>query len=186
MAEFISLADARQAMKGNFVGTIIAISDLKSGTKDNRDWSKKNITVEDRSAKMTLTAWNGEIKLFELNATYEFTGMWFKSYKDDVYLAMGKGGKVKKIEATTPPTEPTAHQEKTTPEPTPEPPTQNVMLTTNQKITHDEVWAFALVEATKVYPLGTAGADPNLTSRLILAQVFYKKNMDYLIHRGGK
>ena len=58
---------------------------------------------------------------------------------------------------------------------------------------HDAVWAFAMVEATKVYPLKMKGGtddiplvDINFTPRMILAQVFYKKNMDYAIHKGIK
>lgn len=100
MTEFISLSDARQAMKGSFVGTVISIGDLKSGTKDGNDWSNKKITVEDTSARITLTVWNEEIKLFELNKTYEFHTPWFKMYKDEPVLALGKFAQIVKITST--------------------------------------------------------------------------------------
>lgn len=64
----------------------------------------------------------------------------------------------------------------------------------NSKI-HNQCWRFALREAEKVWPVNNKGGnlagaemkvDTNLINRMILAQVFYKKNMDYMIHRGGK
>lgn len=95
MTEFISLSDARQAMKGNFVGTVMAISDLKAGSKDGKDWTNKRITIEDTTARITLTAWNDEIKLFEHGKTYEFESCWFQLYKEDVNLSISKFGKVR-------------------------------------------------------------------------------------------
>ena len=46
---------------------------------------------------------------------------------------------------------------------------------------HTEIWNFAVAEATKVYP-----DEAGRTARMILAQVFYKKCMDYTIHGGDK
>jgi len=189
MADFISLADAREAMKGNFIGNVLKVGDLSSGTKDGKDWTRKNFTIQDTSAEMILTAWNGEIKLLEYGKTYEFTGMWFKPYKEDVNLAFGKGGKAVEIKGGSPPTKQPSERTDTSVIPEPKPPTGPTdppKFPLKQKLVHDEIWAFALVEAAKVYPLGTASADPNLTPRLILAQVFYKKNMDYYIHREGR
>jgi len=176
----MSLADARQAMKGSFVATVIAVGDLKSGTKDNKDWSYKKLTLEDVSAKITLTVWGGEIKLFEYGKTYEFHTPWFTNYEGEAVLALGKYCQVKLVE------NPEVSHTPSAPESTPEPSTDTPKIPLDQKLVHDEIWAFAISEATKVYPLGTAGADPNLTGRLILAQVFYKKNMDYYIHREGR
>ena len=183
MAEFVSLADARQAMKGSFVATVIAVGDLKSGTKDNKDWSYKKLTLEDTSAKITLTVWNGDIAKFEYGKTYEFHTPWFTNYEGEAVLSLGKYCQVKLAEIQS---KPSSTEPEPEPQPSTEPPAETTFLGTNQKITHDEVWAFAVAEATKVYKLGTASGDPHLKDRMILAQVFYKKNMDYLIHRGEK
>ncbi len=59
--------------------------------------------------------------------------------------------------------------EKPKPAATPEPQRKQY-----QKI-HDEVWKFAKIEAAKMDELDAKG-------KSILAQVFYKKNMDMLIH----
>ena len=115
MAEFISLADARQAMKGNFIATVVGVGDLKSGTKDNKDWTYKKLTLEDTSGKITLTVWGGEIKLFEYGKTYEFHTPWFTNYEGEAVLALGKYCQVKLVEnPVVPDTTPTQ-------EPTPEP-----------------------------------------------------------------
>lgn len=64
-------------------------------------------------------------------------------------------------------------------------------INSTQKEVHEEVWAYAVMQAEKVHPVemkgGTDGyprVDVNFKSRMILAQVFYKKNMDYKIHVG--
>ena len=46
---------------------------------------------------------------------------------------------------------------------------------------HTEIWNFALSEATKVYP-----DEAGRTARMILAQVFYKKSFDCVIHSGDR
>jgi len=78
-------------------------------------------------------------------------------------------------------------------EPTPQPTREESTLSKIDVDVHNQCWAFGVREATKVYPEKFKGGnlsggeelrvDLNLTSRMILAQVFYKKNMDYLIHK---
>ncbi len=46
---------------------------------------------------------------------------------------------------------------------------------------HDEAWAFAMQEATKIVESMVSMSEPTKQT-LILAQVFYKKHMDYFIH----
>jgi len=96
MSSQISLADARQAMKGDFRAIVITIGELQSGTSEKGDWTKKNITIEDKTARMSFAAWGDEIKLFELGETYDFVQPWFKEYNGDVTLAIGKYCKVTK------------------------------------------------------------------------------------------
>lgn len=72
----------------------------------------------------------------------------------------------------------------TTPTPTPTPaaaaPNTSSKVTMSTKpyqLIHDEIWEFALGKASDIYPV-----DSDRTSRMILAQVFYKKTFDYHIH----
>lgn len=61
----------------------------------------------------------------------------------------------------------------------------------NYKDVHDKVWAFAIEEAKKVYPVvmrqvpgdENVHKDINMRERMIVAEVFYKKLMDWHIHR---
>lgn len=94
MEDSISLQDAMTALKGNFTATVITIGDLESGTTNSRDWTKKNITIEDVSERVTFAAWGDEIKLFDLGKTYDFENAWFKMYDGKPTLAIGKYCKV--------------------------------------------------------------------------------------------
>lgn len=96
--EFIKLSDARQAMKGSFIGIVSKIGDLKSGSNDKGDFTYKVCTVEDATAKITLTVWNDEIKLLKLGGTYRFINPWWRIYKDEPVLALGKYASVELVE----------------------------------------------------------------------------------------
>lgn len=72
--------------------------------------------------------------------------------------------------------------------------TEQPPINGNYKDVHDEVWAFAIEEARKIYPVVWKGVpgneagvpekriDINLRERMIVAEVFYKKLMDWHIH----
>lgn len=184
--EFVTIKEAVDANKGNFIGTVIKQSELKSGTKNGRDWTRRIFTIQDATSEVELTCFGDEIQFFKVGGKYEIFPWWKEKYEGKTNLGIGKYGKAHLIGTDEINNKPTESEPTPESKPTTEPPAQTVMLTTNQKIVHDEIWAFALVEAAKVYPLGTAGADSHQTARLILAQVFYKKNMDYYIHREAK
>ena len=202
MTNFGSIAAARQTMKGSFIGKVISAGDLKSGTTDDgKDWTNKQFRIEDSSGKITLTAWGEEIKLFEVGKTYEFTTPWWRNYNNETVLALGKFAKVKMVDAISPSTTAAASPE---PQPAaaappaaaqPAAPTSTSTATLG-KIdidTHNQCWAFAVREATQVYPEKFRGGnlssgeelrtDLNLKDRMILAMVFYKKNMDAIHHQ---
>ena len=104
---FIKIAEAKEVLKGSFIGTIIKAGDLKSGTKDGRDWTKKVFTVQDDSEEAELVAWGDEIKTFSVGHKYEFVNPWWKTYESKVSVTVGKYGTAKVVgsantEATTP------------------------------------------------------------------------------------
>ena len=184
--EFVTIKEAIAANKGNFIAIVIKIGDLKSGTNKGKDWSLKKITVQDSTTDLDITCFGSEeIGLFKLGGKYEIFPWWKELYEGKANVGIGKYGQIKligtdEINNNTSPSTPKSafldlpqpHQEATK------------LISLKQKLIHDEIWGFAVAEATKVYPFGTAAADPHQTSRLILAQVFYKKNMDYIIHKG--
>lgn len=96
--DFIKIAEAKQALKGSFIGTIIKTGDLKSGTKDGRDWTKKVFTIQDDSGDADLVCWGDEIKLFEVGHKYEIVNPWWKTYEGKVSVSVGKYGTAKLIE----------------------------------------------------------------------------------------
>ncbi len=95
--EFISLKDAIADNKGNFVATVIDIGDLKSGTKNGRDWSMKKITVEDVTASLEIGCFGDEISLFKLGYKYEICPWWKEKYEGNPSVGIGKYGQVKLI-----------------------------------------------------------------------------------------
>jgi len=57
LTDFTSIVECTKNMKGAFVGTVMAQSDLSSGTdKNGKDWTKKNFTIEDTTGRISLTA----------------------------------------------------------------------------------------------------------------------------------
>ena len=97
MSDFISINEALENKKGSFIGTVIHTGDLKSGTtKDGRDWTMKVFSLKDNTGHTEIATFNDEIKLFELDCTYEITP-WYKCHDGKLSLAIGKFGIVKKI-----------------------------------------------------------------------------------------
>jgi len=97
MIEFFSISDARQAMKGGFVGTVTKIGDLKSGTNAKGDWDMKIITLSDGSGREDMAVFNEEIKLFKLNCKYEIINPWWKEKNEKLSLTLGQYAKVKMV-----------------------------------------------------------------------------------------
>jgi len=85
------------ALKGSFKGVIIKQGDLKSGTKDGNDWTKKVFTIGDDSGSVDLVTWGDEIKQFEIGKLYEFVNPWWKTYEGKVSVQIGKYGTAKFI-----------------------------------------------------------------------------------------
>jgi hypothetical protein len=70
MTEYSTISHCINEMKGNFIGTVILASDLKAGSKNGRDWTRKNFTIEDEGGKVTYVAWNENIQKLEVGKLY--------------------------------------------------------------------------------------------------------------------
>ena len=82
MTEFVSIANAKETHQGNFKGSCIKKSDLKSGTAKNGDWTMKKFTLQDASAEIEIAAFNEEIQFFEVGQFYEVVNPKWKEYTD--------------------------------------------------------------------------------------------------------
>lgn len=80
--DFVKIKEAKEALKGSFKGVIIKAGDLKSGTSNGKDWTKKTFTIEDESGGADLVAWGEEVSQFKLGYTYEIVNPWWKTYVD--------------------------------------------------------------------------------------------------------
>jgi len=97
MTNFISIKDALEAKKGDFVGIVSNIGPLKAGTNDKGDWTMKLLTIEDASSKLQMAVFNEDIDKFKLGGQYEFENLWWK-YKDNkLSLALGQYAKIKMV-----------------------------------------------------------------------------------------
>jgi len=96
MTDFVSINEAQRlfVMDGkknsSICATVTNIGDLKSGTSAKGDWTKKNITLKDDSGEQVLTAWNDDIKKFELNTTYEIESPYWTLYDGKPQLSLGQ------------------------------------------------------------------------------------------------
>lgn len=95
---FITIKEAKAAKKGSFIGVVIKQGDLKSGTTNDKDWTKKTFTIEDTSDNVILTAWGDEeISRFKVGNKYEFTSFCWKEYEGKTTLSVGNYGNLKLI-----------------------------------------------------------------------------------------
>ena len=175
--EFVSIKEATAALKGSIKAIVINESDLKSGTTNGKDWTKRSFTIEDSSGRIEMTIWNEDVKKFKVGYTYEIVNPWWKQYEGKPQLDLGKYAQVTIVASEKAPAE---HS----PIP-PEEPTEPVKFSIKGAVSgfssHENCWAVAVEQAKLTYP-----SENNMTSRMILAQVFYKKLMDFEIHRGKK
>jgi len=95
MPEFVSIDEAQRLFimdgkkNSSICATVTNIGDLKSGTSAKGDWTKKNITLKDDSGAQVLTAWNNDIKKFELNITYKIESPYWTLYDGKPQLSLG-------------------------------------------------------------------------------------------------
>jgi len=124
MSEFPTIKECIQAFLKDptdknhaFICTVIKASDLKSGTGDKGDWTKKVFTVEDATDQIDITLWGKNVDLLKLGYKYEITNAYFSTYKDDVQVGLTYG-QVKMIGSAGAPKEQSTLE---APEPTPKP-----------------------------------------------------------------
>lgn len=100
MSELKSISDCIEAKKGSFIGVVISAGDLKSGTKDDKDWSRKSFIIEDNTARITAVMWNNDVNALKLGQKYEFTNWWFKEHEGQIQITKGNYGKLKEVEGS--------------------------------------------------------------------------------------
>jgi len=120
--DFIKIKEASEALKGSFKGVITKAGDLKSGTKNNKDWTKKVFTIGDDTGEADLVAWDSEIANFKVGYTYEIVNPWWKTYEGKVSVQVGKYGTAKVIgsDNTVPDTPPQPKEQTVLTPPKPE------------------------------------------------------------------
>lgn len=94
MTDFVTISEGISAKAGNIKGVIIQAGDLKSGTKDGNDWTRKDFVIEDKTGSLKITAWNDDIKLFHLGNIYEITKPQWTVYQDKPSISPSKSGGV--------------------------------------------------------------------------------------------
>ena len=172
--EFISIQEATAALKGSIKAIVTNESDLKSGTTNGKDWTKRSFTLEDPSGSIEMTTWNEDIKKFKVGYTYEIINPWWKEYEGKPQLDLGKYAQVSVVGSENAPAEQSqpSSEEHVPP---------SIKGAVSGFSSHENCWAVAVEQAKLTYP-----SENNMTSRMILAQVFYKKLMDFEIHGAKK
>jgi len=86
--ELSTLKMAKHGEKISFVGVVVKIGDLQSGTNNIGDYTYKRITIQDVTASIEITAWNDDIKKFVMGGKYEIINAYGKEYKGSVGLGI--------------------------------------------------------------------------------------------------
>jgi len=178
--EFLKIKDASEALKGSFKGVITKVGDLKSGTKNGKDWTKKVFTIGDDTGEADLVAWDDEIKNFKVGYTYEIVNPWWKTYEGKVSVQVGKYGTAKVIgsDNTVPDTPPQPKEQTVLTPPKTEKPDESGI----NKLTDAEL--FTVEEATmKILSISLAVGeklkevteDPDRTFVMEATKIIYDK-----------
>ncbi len=89
----VSITDSQAAKKGEFVAVCLKVGDLKSGTSSGRDWTRRQVTVQDASATTDLTLWGEDVNAMQVGAKYKCKGFW-KEYNGRPQWSKGKYGSI--------------------------------------------------------------------------------------------
>jgi len=125
--DFVNIAAAKEALKGSFKGIIVKAGDLKSGTKDGKDWTKKNFIIQDETGQADLVTWGDEVSQFKVGYTYEIVNPWWKTYENKITVQVGNYGTAKVIGS-----------EKSIPDTPPPPKEQTVISPPKTQVKPDE------------------------------------------------
>lgn len=184
MTDFVTIAESKKkyldgvTKNASFIATVIQSGDLKSGTKNNNDWSNKKFTIRDSTETLEITAWGDEIKLLEIGGKYEFNTPYWSDYQGKPQLAMGQYCKVVLLEKSS--TQTTMEQPavgKSTPEPTKEAsnsPLSPDMITTVSNEARTLFYIRQQVEAT----VKAIQVDPNQGMIWQMTEIIHHKFFD--------
>ncbi len=95
--DFITIKEAKEAYKGSFIGTVIKVSEPKSGNKNGRNWTMKIFTIQDETDSIDITCFGDEVNLFKMGNKYEIIPWWKPRYEGNPNLGIGKYGSVNLI-----------------------------------------------------------------------------------------
>lgn len=113
-SKFISLGEKN----GSFIATVITVGDLKSGTKNNEDYSYKKFTLKDDSDTVEITTWGNDVNRLKKGVQYKFTKPYWNTYKETAQISFNQYGSVEEVTGQTEQTrmEHTAKEQTETPE----------------------------------------------------------------------
>lgn len=142
---------------------VIQVSKIKPGNTNGFPWLKQPLTLQDETGEIEITAWNEKTGKLVLGKTYKICDLGVDEYQGKVAPSIRKITSLEEIKPTVQETIPETIQES--------------VPSTTQDLS-ERMWAESKIQAEKEKELDDLG-------RLILAQVFYKKKMDYCIHVNG-
>lgn len=97
-----TIAQAREAKKGGFIGLVTQMGPISEGTKkDGSVWTKRIITLQDGTGTQGLTAWGADMDHFEINHKYEIDNPYWSEYQGRPQLSLGKYAKVRPLGQAT-------------------------------------------------------------------------------------
>lgn len=90
MSDYITIAEAAKALKGNIIVHVVSLAGLKQGTtKTGEPYSMQEAVVKDNSGPITLQLWNDDIGKLEAGKVYKLDSPYWKDYKGKAQLSLG-------------------------------------------------------------------------------------------------
>ena len=90
--ELIDVAKAKK--KGGIIVKVIGVGEVSTGTGSNGDWKKQTATLQDNSGEMPIVLWGDQIGKLDQGKYYKIEDPFWRVYKDQVQLSLGKFGKL--------------------------------------------------------------------------------------------
>jgi len=92
--EYVLISKAKTEKKGSIIVKVVGVGAVDSGTGSSGEWKKQVATVQDNSGQIDMVIWGEDIGKLDQGKFYKIETPFWKLYKDEVQLSLGKYAKV--------------------------------------------------------------------------------------------
>ncbi len=90
MVEYITISQARLALKGSIIVKVVSLGEMKSGTGTKGPWKNQTAVLKDDSDTENLLMWGQDIGKLDQGKYYKLESPFWSVYKESPQLSLGK------------------------------------------------------------------------------------------------